>query len=356
MDVPSPVAVDFLLQPYIKTMDSLPILKRLVNIHFVRREKERYSLHPANRGYVISLVPTESKMTHGDGLPIFLQQELYRRGAEYFREIRRPKVECKTLTDIEPQLSEFELRYTAHDYQTALLLVNDIDEDYLIKWGHCGMVIEMRKKLIGKIGDPDMECHNKAYLGSAYIRNGDSSNVLKYCNESLEYCINALEKSKDCKMSMDIERISSLKAHSLSQLAITYRRRLGQLSKAIEMYERSLKIHRNLKNQLKESIALKNLGVAHRYSGQLSKSIDYHKQALKIQRDNEEYILEEGRSLGTQAVAFDIWVRSRRQLKGARELQRFPSKKMIDNGKDTIWQNSDQLPGFGGFPDRNTLS
>ncbi len=328
-----PVAVDFLLQPCIKTTDSLPILKRLVNIHFVRRERDRYSLHPADRGYVLRLDPPELKAAPSAEQAIFSQQEMYKRAADYFREIRRPKEEWNTLADLEPQLSEFELRCSAHDYQTALSLVNDIDENYLIKWGHCGMVIEMRKTLIGKVMDPYMECHNNAYLGSAYVRVGDSRTVLKYCNETLEYCRAALDKSMDSQMSMDIEKISSLKAHCLSHLAITNRRRLGQISKAIEMYERSLIIHRNLKQQLKESIALKNLGVAYRYSGQLSKALDYHEQALKIQRNNSEYILEEGRSLGTQAVSF----RYTGQLQKAIESSNRALKIACDK-KDRQWE------------------
>jgi hypothetical protein len=45
------VAVDYLLQPYLPGVNRTPILHRLVNRHFVQRERGYLSLHPVDRSY-----------------------------------------------------------------------------------------------------------------------------------------------------------------------------------------------------------------------------------------------------------------------------------------------------------------
>ena len=45
------VAVDYLLRPYTIAIDSGPVLGRLVNMHFARRDASRYYLHQIDRGY-----------------------------------------------------------------------------------------------------------------------------------------------------------------------------------------------------------------------------------------------------------------------------------------------------------------
>ena len=51
---------DFLIycnQPYLPSVDSRPILNRLVNMHFARREAERYYLHPVDQAYALGRIP-----------------------------------------------------------------------------------------------------------------------------------------------------------------------------------------------------------------------------------------------------------------------------------------------------------
>ena len=55
----SPAAIDYLLQPHLPSIDSAPVLNRLVNMHFARREAGRYYLHPADKDYAFSIIPSE---------------------------------------------------------------------------------------------------------------------------------------------------------------------------------------------------------------------------------------------------------------------------------------------------------
>ena len=51
------VAVDYLLQPYRQAIDSAPVLGRLVNMHFAKRDAGRYYLHQVDRDYAFGRVP-----------------------------------------------------------------------------------------------------------------------------------------------------------------------------------------------------------------------------------------------------------------------------------------------------------
>jgi len=56
------VAVDYMLQPYLPGADSTPVLSRLVNMQFVRREAGNYYLHPVDREYALSRVVRGDEM------------------------------------------------------------------------------------------------------------------------------------------------------------------------------------------------------------------------------------------------------------------------------------------------------
>ena len=56
--VPVPaVAVDYLLQPFQPAINAAPVLARLVNMQFVRRDAGRYYLHQVDRDYALGRVP-----------------------------------------------------------------------------------------------------------------------------------------------------------------------------------------------------------------------------------------------------------------------------------------------------------
>jgi tetratricopeptide (TPR) repeat protein len=267
--------------------------------------------------YALSIVSTESQIAADTGPVYFSQRALRKRASEYFRQIRRPREEWATLADVEPQLAEFELRCSSEDNETALLLVNEIEEDYLFLWGHAGLVVDMRQKLLGKLKDERSECQNLTGLGNAYLKLGKSRRTIEYCTQALYLS----EKTND-------------QAHTsvnLNSLAIAYRR-LGQISKAVEMYERSLSIDRDLSRTRSEATELGNLGVAYRYLGNLSKSINFHEQSLAIQRRNRD-ILNEGWSLGIQSVSF----RYMGQLKKAIE-NGSKALKIARDEKDRHWE------------------
>jgi TIR domain len=77
-----PVAVDYVLQPFLVAIDSAPVLGRLVNMQFVRRDAGRYYLHQVDRDYIISRIP-EGEPTDREATEArFTRYGLLHRGAE----------------------------------------------------------------------------------------------------------------------------------------------------------------------------------------------------------------------------------------------------------------------------------
>jgi hypothetical protein len=151
-------AVDYLLQPHLPGIDSAPVLKRLVNMQFARRERGRYYLHPVDRTYALSRIPRgEPSDRNEKDAPLYTQFALLHRAAEYFKQSRLPREDWKTIEDLAPQLAEFDLRCGGEDYDTAANVLLDIDFDYLLTWGFYRQMAEMHERLQSHLSNPDLE-------------------------------------------------------------------------------------------------------------------------------------------------------------------------------------------------------
>jgi tetratricopeptide (TPR) repeat protein len=178
------VAIDYLLQPYLPGVDSAPVFSRLVNMHFVHKEGSLYMLHPVDRTYALSLIERGEKSDKAEA-PLFTQMALLARGADYFRSVRKPSADCKTLQDLEPQLAEIDLRIAAEDYNTAADVLRSIDLDYLLLWGHYRLMAELHERLQGKISDPELKGISAGNLGSAYYLMGRVRDAIGYYEQAL---------------------------------------------------------------------------------------------------------------------------------------------------------------------------
>ena len=130
-----PAAIDYLLEPHQPGIDSAPVLRRLVNMHFARKEIDRHFLHPVDREYALSLIPLGALSDCQPNEPAFTVLGLRHRAAEYFRQARSPRDKWRTIEDLAPQLAEFDLRCEVQEYEAAGSLLLDISRDYLAAWG-----------------------------------------------------------------------------------------------------------------------------------------------------------------------------------------------------------------------------
>ena len=263
----TPTAVDYLLQPYLPGINSAPVLSRLVNMQFVRKEGGFYFLHPIDRAYALTQI-RESKL--GDRNTVFNEYFLLHRGAEYFKKARLPRENWQRIEDLAPQLAEFELRCAAEDYETAARVLSTISNDYLFVWGFHRLRIDLHLRLRGKLSDPMLARNNLGALGNAYSYLGQLGKAIECQEEALA----SARERKDRKA----------EANYLGNLGLHYGV-LGQTARAIDYHEQALAIDREFADRSGEGGSLGNLGNCFATLGQSARAIDYMAQALAIARE-----------------------------------------------------------------------
>jgi tetratricopeptide (TPR) repeat protein len=285
-----PVAVDFLLQPVHPAIDSGPVLSRLVNMHFARRDADRYYLHQVDRDYALDRIPEGQREDKAAEPGPFTRFALRARAADYFEQTRTPRDTWQNLDDLAAQLAEFELRCANADYDTAATLLADIDFGYLKKWGHYRLAASMEERLIGKLTNPHWQMVNASALGTSYRILGQTGKAINYYQQAL---IIARETGDHAS-----------EGAWLGSLGTSYRI-LGQTGKAINYFQQALTIARETGERGNEGAALGSLGNSYHNLGQTGEAIHYYRQALTIARETGERGTESTRlgNLGTSYQA-----------------------------------------------------
>jgi len=265
-----PAAVDFLLQPFVQGVDSAPVLSRLVNMQFVRREAGRYYLHQIDRGYADSRIPTGKPADRDPETPPWTRFALQHRAAKWFNLSRKPREAWKKLDDLAPQFAEFELRYAGEDYDEAALVLLDFDYECLLLWGHYRLLVDFHSRLAGKIGDRIIAESSAGDLGTGYRMLGEFEPA-KSCYER------ALQLALETNNRIGLAAWSGGLGNCYAEL--------GQIEKAIEFDQQALDVFRELANARGEAGVLGNLGNRYAELGQTTRAIDYCQQALKIFRE-----------------------------------------------------------------------
>ncbi len=263
-----PAAVDYLLQPYLPSVNSAPMLNRLVNMQFARKEAGRYYLHPVDRKYAFDRIPKgEESDRQGKGVHLFTQFALLHRAANYFEQARTPREEWKTIEDLAPQLAEFDLRCAGQDYDTAASVLLSISFDYLYKWGFYQLLLELGERLQGNITDQNIEVWILGTLASSYSKLGQIEKALTYN----EYALTLARETEN----------RSAEAVYLGNLGNRYSD-IGQTARAIEYYKQSLTIDREVGDSYGEANDLANLGLCYGNLGQTTLAVEYFERALAM--------------------------------------------------------------------------
>jgi tetratricopeptide (TPR) repeat protein len=275
--VPVPaVAVDYLLQPYQPAVDSAPVLGRLVNMQFARRDAGRYYLHQVDRDYALSLIPEgeldegSSDAEQGAGTLSFTRHALRERASDYFAQVQIPRAEWKTFDDLGPQLAQFELRYQNGDYDTAGRVLLAITFDYLIRWGHYRYTIELHNRLQGLLTDPWIVAVSHSGLGGCYISLGQFRKGIEHYEQALV-------------IDRDIGDRPGEAGH-LASIGDVYTS-LGQTSRAVELLEQSLAITRETGDRRGEAGTLGALGTCHIVLGRIPRAVEMNELSLSISRE-----------------------------------------------------------------------
>jgi tetratricopeptide (TPR) repeat protein len=301
------VAVDYLLRPYTIGIDSSPVLGRLVNMHFARRDASRYYLHQIDREYARRCIPEgEASDRAPKGEPTFTRYALLHRAAEYFRETRKPRESWKSLDDLAPCLAEFELRCAGKDYDAAarVLLAT---KDCLETWGHYRLLVDLHQRVHGRLIDTNLELSTVVALAWSHYRMGQHQLAfplfeealararstgnraaeagvelgLGHCSRSDGDCAKAIDHYTTVRaLARDGEDRGNAAAAVGSLATIMYD--LGKMTKAIQYGKEALRITREIGDRQNECLHLVNFGCAfHRY-GEVEKARRHYQEASEI--------------------------------------------------------------------------
>ena len=325
--VPS-VAIDYLLQPFQPAINSSPVLSRLVNMHFARSDAGRYYLHQVDRDYALGHIPP-GQLGEPDGGPVrFTRYALQARAADYFEQTRTPSDSWRNLDDLTAQLAEFELRYANADYDTAAEVLDDIDFDYLQKWGHYRLAADMHERLNGTLTDLYWQMVNASGLGNIYSTLGQTEQAIEHHQQALAIARQTSDRGSEGAQLGNLGGIYSTLGqteqaieHYQQALAIAREtgdrgiegtwlgglggiyQDMGQTEQAIEHYQQALAIARETGDRGSEGAQLSYLGTSYWYLGQTEQAIEHYQQALAIARETGERG-SEGAQLGNLGTSY----------------------------------------------------
>jgi tetratricopeptide (TPR) repeat protein len=238
------------------------ILDALVRNYVVAYDRDRFSLHPLDQQYAYRQIPE----AEGE----YARPALHSSAADFFRELRKPRSEWKTINDLEPQLQEFHHLVQAGLYDSACEVMRAIDFNYLLLWGYAQLVLELHTQLVKHLTDKRLMSFNLGRLGIACYSLGETGRAIEYGEQ-------ALEIAREIGNRWD-------EGAAIGNLGIAYNV-LGDTRRAIEYYEQGLEIAREIGDRRGEGIRLGNLGIAYHDLGETSRAIEYYEQALVIDRE-----------------------------------------------------------------------
>jgi tetratricopeptide (TPR) repeat protein len=299
----TPAAIDYLLQPHLPGVNSAPILSRMVNMLFARKEAGHYYLHPVDRAYALSRAPVGDKSDRENyEAPPYTQFALRHRGAEYFKEARTPRENWNTIEDLAPQLAEFDLRCEGQDYDTAMIALLE-SVYHLSLWGYYLLCAKLLERLQGNLNNPHLQRISLNDLGRSYISVGKYQEAVSCCEKALAIARELSDKSGE--------------SEALSGLGWCHSEQ-GDLAQAVDSTVLSLALAREVDDQFLEGASLSNLSWYYSKQGKSGRAIEYCEQALEVFRETGERYAE-GVALSNLAGVLTDEGRYTEAVKRARE-------------------------------------
>ena len=296
----SAAAVDFLLKPYVAGVDSEPALKRLVNMHLVRRLEDRYILHPVDQQYALSKI--EQGRAADRGGDEYTQFALLHRGAEFFRQTRLPPESWQEIDDLTPQLAEFDLRLAAREYDAAAEVLFRNGVHNLFDWSHYRQAVERLEQLQDKLSSPQLRLENAVLLGRAFQSLGSYPQAQAAFEQALAVAREIGRRDEEGRI--------------LGSLGLVYKL-MGDTRTGIDLLEQALGIAHEIDDRPAIGYQLGSLGLAYADQGDPRRAIDYLQQALGIARETDNLSIE-GRHLASLAEA---WIDAERFPEAIRAAQ-----------------------------------
>ena len=204
--------------------------------------------------------------------------ERHKLACQYYLSLPVPEISTKK-EDVQHLIEAHYHSCMAKEYDKAagIIFDNNLHQD-LDRWGNHRTLIELYVGVLPK--DPikdklllgNMVTHSKVLvnLGLAYIHLGQVEKAIEYYEKSLGISREIRDRNGE--------------GAALGNLGLAYSN-LGLVEKAIEYYESTLLIAKEIRDRRGEGIWLGNLGTAYRDLGHVEKAIEYYEKALAISRE-----------------------------------------------------------------------
>ncbi|WP_223278060.1 tetratricopeptide repeat protein [Nostoc sp. 'Peltigera membranacea cyanobiont' 232] len=228
--------------------------------------------------------------------------EAHQKAIGYYRSIAK-QPPWTTKDDIKEYLEIFNHFYQLQDYNSAFDSIWVCD-DFLTLQGYYIDQVELYGQLVNKWEEIDdrENCNYRASLtslGNAYFSLGEYPRAIEFFQQSLDISREIGDRNTESK--------------SLMNLGLAYFS-LEKYQRAIELFQQSLDISREIGDRNTESKSLMNLGLAYFSLEKYQRAIEFFQQSLDISREIGDRN-GEGNSLGNLGNAYF----SLRQYQGAIE-------------------------------------
>ncbi|WP_299775426.1 trypsin-like peptidase domain-containing protein [uncultured Tateyamaria sp.] len=308
-----PTAVEFVLRPWIAHVDGALFLNRLANLLFVRKEGEFYFQHPVDRDHAYRVLEKRSQVEllrtsdESDRISI---AKLTALAADYFEQVAIPKSDWRSLSDILPNIRQFDLRLKNGDDDTAMHVLDDVAK-FMEKRGDFERLLRMASELHMNAASKPSRKSALQRMALAHWRIGQISDALR-CqelriqefdpeDEQLIY-----ERANLRIFGMDLGRYSEAVGDLEKLVELTKSRRwqaeeasvaldhladvnehLGDLDSAISQKEMALEKARETGDLDREEAQIHNLAITIKQIGDFAKASDLLHEALRIADESE---------------------------------------------------------------------
>jgi tetratricopeptide (TPR) repeat protein len=201
------------------------------------------------------------------------QRELHQKAIAYYLSIAKPD-SWETLNDVQPYLEIFYHRYQLTDYDNAFDILRPI-EDFLTRGGYYQILADYYLELVIVYQQQEEQTNWKytaslTSLGNVYKSLGEYQKAIEFYQQSLAITREIGDRGGE--------------ASSYNNLGNVYYS-LGEYQKAIEFYQQSLAITREIGDRGGEGKSYNNLGIVYYSLGEYQKAIEFYQQSLAITRE-----------------------------------------------------------------------
>lgn len=315
-------------------------LEALVRRHGACSERARFWLSPPDQDYVLRT------LAENDGA---YARSLHEGAARWFMGQRLEATRWRRWKDLEAHLEAFRHFCEAGFAEQACDLLDEIDPDLFLRWGHVDDVVAMRRSLVDRLDDARRREANSALLGQALSRAGQAdagipllksavrmargrkdiaarARWMGLLGEAVGDTGDLLETIGYFEQAVELARRAgdpTLQSRLLGQLGDAHLS-LGSMERALEYASSALDMARQEGNRWLEGVWEGILGVARGFRGQLQAATIHFEWALRLARDEGDRGLEaEWRTyLGNASVNLGAYDDATVHFRGALEILR----------------------------------